>query len=94
MSTHLKTGVWLHDAAIRGKMYYVTIEANGDGLFIRPAGLGDKCSREGEGWPVMLEVFDGVPRLIVWADINQEDSTHEIPLDGAAESRRKEKASE
>ena len=52
-------------------------------------GYGDAVSDDGHGWPVMVEVVDGMPRLLVWSDINAVDPTHVISLAGAAESARK-----
>jgi hypothetical protein len=53
----------------------------------RFAGLGDFSSAPGHGTPVYLDDYESL-RLCVWADINQEDPTHIIPLDGARESLR------
>jgi len=53
-------------------------------------GYGDHCSQDGHGCPVMIELYYGKPRLIVWGDINQEEPTHVIDLEGAAEYLRKE----
>lgn len=39
---------------------------------------------------VGFEVWEGELRCLIWADINQEDPTHIINLDGAAVGRRKE----
>jgi hypothetical protein len=63
----------------------------GDGepaVCIQPEGTGDHNSGVSDGFPVVVEFYDGKPRVHVWADINQEDSTHTIELDGALESRR------
>ena len=57
-------------------------------LCIRPEGTGDYSSGVSDGFPVVIEFMDGKPRVHVWADINQEDATHTIELDGALESRR------
>lgn len=38
---------------------------------------------------VLLELYEGVPRLIVWADINSEEPTHIIDLSGADKKKRK-----
>jgi len=45
----------------------------------------------GDGYRAVaiLEVWEGELRLIVWADINQEDPTHTIDLSGAKVSARK-----
>ncbi len=59
-------------------------------VLLRPEGYGEHCSADGFGYPVLLELFGGEPRLLVWADINQEDPTHVISLAGAAESLREQ----
>tara|TARA_R100000963_G_scaffold34870_1_gene29979 strand:- start:644 stop:916 length:273 start_codon:yes stop_codon:yes gene_type:complete len=64
---------------------------SGDGepaVCIQPEGTGDHNSGVSDGFPVVVEFYDGKPRVHVWADINQEDATHTIELDGALESRR------
>ena len=58
-------------------------------LFLRPEGTGDFISQDGHGFPIMLQYYEKSIRLVVWSDINQEDPTHIIPLDGALESARK-----
>jgi hypothetical protein len=37
---------------------------------------------------IALELYEGKPMLRVWADINQEDPTHNIDLSGALETKR------
>lgn len=59
-------------------------------LEVGAAGYGDHDSIDGDGSPIFLEVHEGRLRLLVWADINQEDPTHVIDLEGARESARKE----
>lgn len=44
-------------------------------VLLRPEGTGDFCSADGDGCPVLVEWGDRGPRVIVWADINQEDPT-------------------
>jgi hypothetical protein len=63
---------------------------SGRALLVRPHGTGTLGMDVDEGWPVMLEWWEGRPRLIVWADINREDPTHTIELEGALETARKE----
>ena len=67
----------------------VAFHAGPNGIDISPEGYGDMTSEDGMGCPVYLEVHpeDGL-RLLVWADINQENPTHIIPLEGAKESAR------
>lgn len=63
------------------------------------AGLGDFTSQDGCGCPVYLDFYNPMKdkrgsvldlRLCVWADINQEETTHIIPLIGASEYLREE----
>jgi|694.fasta_scaffold139348_2 hypothetical protein len=60
----------------------------GEGIELKPQGYGDYCSVIGNGCPVLLEVCQGRLRLVVWADINQEEPTHYIDLEGAREDKR------
>ena len=63
-------------------------EGNGDGLAILPEGYGELGTQEGHGAPIYIERYEGELRMLIWADINQQDPTHIICLDGAQESRR------
>ena len=66
-----------------------TIEYTSAGqLAIKVKGLGDQYSADGEGVPILLEVFEGRVLLRVWSDINKEDPTHVIDLSGAREDAR------
>jgi hypothetical protein len=42
-------------------------------IWIRPKGYGDCCSADGDGTPILIELFDGNFRVVVWEDINEED---------------------
>jgi hypothetical protein len=66
----------------------VRVVANDSAVSIFPEGYGDFGSAEGHGCPVFLELHQGKLRLIVFADINTEDPTHIIDLEGAREDRR------
>lgn len=68
----------------------VEIEASSDGILIKPKGYGDFCTENGYGTPVLIELCNGHPRVVVWSDINQEDPTHIISLKEAQESCREE----
>ena len=59
-------------------------------LLITPKGYGDKCSVAGKGAPIMIELYSGELSLVVWDDINKEERSHRISLEGAKESNRKE----
>jgi hypothetical protein len=63
----------------------VRVVANESSISIFPQGYGDLGSTEGHGCPVFLELNEGRLRLIVFADIKQEDPTHIIDLEGARE---------
>ena len=66
----------------------VTIEITEGAIIITPAGYGDHNSIDGEGSPILFEFCEGIPRVVIWSDINEEESTHAISLQGAQESRR------
>ena len=68
----------------------VEIDNSNGVLFMRPEGYGDSHSFNGQGWPIALEIWEGELRLIVWGDINSDEYTHIIPLEGAREDRRDE----
>lgn len=57
-----------------------------DGITIRHAGTG--CY-DGDYDPIVIEWYDGVPRIIIWGDINDQDPTHIIDMSKALESARK-----
>jgi len=65
-----------------------TIEYGENSIAIRPAGYGDAGSQDGYGCPVVIEYYDHDVRVLVWADINNQDPTHVISLAGALESKR------
>jgi len=72
------------------KSIRVTVHQSCGRLFIRPEGYGDASSYNGEGDPIMVELYGGELRVILWSDINQEDSTHIISMEDAQENRRGE----
>lgn len=63
-------------------------------IAIFPDGYGDKTSLVGEGCPLLLDYYEGQLQLIVWDDINAEDSSHVISLEGAREDRRRPEGKE
>jgi len=56
---------------------------------LRVEGHGNCNMANGHGDVVALEILKGVPRLLIWDDINREDTTQVVLLDGAKETRRK-----
>ena len=83
----LKDMAGLKSPARKGKL---EILAGGAGILVQIDGYGDKCSPDGKGTPIVIENFEGEARVIVWADIDQEDSTHRISLENAREENRKD----
>ncbi|RKY10614.1 MAG: hypothetical protein DRP56_00445 [Planctomycetota bacterium] len=61
--------------------------AENEQLWIRPAGFGEKCTTDGEGSPVGMEIWQGRLRVIVFNDINSEDPQI-IDLENARETAR------
>ncbi|MDD5458633.1 MAG: hypothetical protein PHF37_04510 [Phycisphaerae bacterium] len=56
-------------------------------LWIQPKGYGEKCTEDGEGSPVGMEIWQGHFRLVVFDDINSEEPKI-IDLENAKESSR------
>ena len=80
--------VLVHDVTNNGRRG-VRIIANTTGVELLPDGLGTNGMLPGHGPPLYLECEAGKWRLHVWADINSEDPTHMIDLDGASEVLRR-----
>lgn len=68
----------------------VTITIDGGRLAIQIDKYGDKCSVDGEGSPIVVDFYNYRLKVLVWADINKEDPTHSIDLDGDKEDKRVE----
>lgn len=66
----------------------VTIKHVNGSIFLCPDGYGDACSEDGMGDPIMIEVYDGQVRVILWSDINKEDPTHIINMEKSREDNR------
>ncbi len=67
----------------------VRIKKTSNSIDIVPDGYGDFGSEDGQGVPILLEIYEGELRLIVWNDINSEDPMI-INMEGAKETNRKE----
>jgi len=59
-----------------------TVTFNNGSIVIKPEGY--EVANGGE--PILIEVWEGKLRVVVWSDINKEDPTHIISLEGAKES--------
>lgn len=56
-------------------------------ILVHAYGYGSK-HLDNDSYPIMIENYEGVLRVIIWADINQEDPTHIISLLGARVENR------
>jgi hypothetical protein len=69
----------------------ISVEVINEGIAIRHTGkLGTTSCYDGDYAPIIIEWWDGVPRIIIWADINDQDPTHIIDMSKALESNRNE----
>lgn len=71
---------------VRGEVRRVGVR----GLELVVEGYGSCNMLPGHGSPLWIELYEGKLRLVVFADINQEDPTHIIDLEDARELARKE----
>jgi len=69
---------------VKGK---VALSSSGIELLVD--GYGTHSMEPGYGSQVYIEYYEKELMVLVWADINQEDPTHTISLQGALESHRK-----
>ena len=60
------------------------------GIALHFSGYSDFCSADDNGTPVYIEKYDGDLRVIIYADINQEEPTHVISLESARVEKREE----
>jgi hypothetical protein len=73
---------------VTGTSLAVEVSCRPGGITLKADDHGDKCTDPGDGEVVFIEFRDGKLWVRVWADVNQEDPTHAICLEGARESRR------
>ena len=66
---------------------FVTIAPHSIGIGFDGHGV---CHMEPDTELLMVEQTDFKPRVIVWDDINNEEASHTIDLDGAKQSKREE----
>lgn len=71
-----------------GKRYGVVVSIEGGQLGIHVQGYGDKSSTDNTGEPILLDMNNGRLMVYVWGDINNEDATHTIDLEGARVEKR------
>lgn len=61
--------------------------STGAEVYIR--GFGVTNMEDGYGAPVVIDVWEGKTRVLVWGDINDESPTHTIDLKDAKETNRR-----
>ena len=57
-------------------------------LMIGADDYGEMTAKNGYGFPIVIEYHERQFRILVWGDINKEDPTHIISLEGARENAR------
>lgn len=72
--------------SITGETVNVAVSEGPNGIEITPEGTATFDSDQGS--PIFIESYDGKLRIHVWSDINSEDPTHTIELDGALTKNR------
>lgn len=65
----------------------VEVRKKGNLVEIGAVGYGEAAAAPGQGFPIVLEYYDGKLVLRVWSNINSEDPTHTIDMQGALESK-------
>lgn len=68
-----------------GPYQWIKAQTDVDGITVQHEGTGCQC---GDFPPIFIEWYDGKPRIIIWADINEEEPTHIIDMSGALEKHR------
>ncbi len=72
-----------------GRCLKVRVRACAGFLEVMPEGHGEKCALEGGGAPVVIDYHAGVLKVHVFGDINSEEPTDTISLEGAREEMRR-----
>ncbi len=75
----------IHEAVDGDKSTKVSVEINAQGIFVTAEGYD---GNSGDNIPVVIEIANSELRVVAWADINKEDPTDIIALEGALEKNR------
>lgn len=86
MSYKLKSRI-VDGAQIDDKGREVTVTATNMGIDIEVEGYGDGTSKKG-GSILLLEIYEGKLLLRAYGDINSDEPTQVLDLEGASESKR------
>ena len=77
----------IHDQGEGDGKLKIRVTSEGGSLNIYPEGYGDCGSADGHGVPVLLELWEGRLRVVVFADINEQDPQI-IDMEAAKEGER------
>lgn len=73
-----------------GNQVHGVIEISESGIAFHFDGYGDKCTVDGAGKPLWVEVYEGELRVLAWSDINLEEPTHTISMEASKVSNRQD----
>ena len=79
----------IHHKSVLSKTVRVKNDAAGLSIGVEGLGLYEMEPNQIDCGPIYLDLYEGKPRLIVWADINSSDATHVIDLSPAMEVNRR-----
>lgn len=71
----------------------VKIKHEHGGICIYPEGYGDALSEDGQGSPIVIEFWKGGLRIVAWTDINHDEPSEIICMEGAREDKREKETS-
>jgi len=87
----MKSTITLQDVADKDSRTEVNYLINPCGIEIGFKGFGECCMQNGYGHPVFIEIRNGIPFVLIWGNINDENPTQTISLVGAMENKRRHK---
>jgi hypothetical protein len=73
-----------------GEYHDVTFKVDGDAITIHIEGYGDYYSTDEASEPIMIDISGGKLNVILWGDVNGQDPTHVIDMEGARKEKRVE----
>jgi len=76
-----------HDNRDNEAICKVRQDGSGNMLMIGVEGYEEKCG-DGNDFPILIELHDGELKVRLWGDVNEEDPTHCISMEGAKKSAR------
>jgi hypothetical protein len=71
-----------------GKTVSCTVSFSRGQIWVQVAGYGDSTSKDGAGFPIGIAYYEESVWVTVWGNINQDQPTERLCLDGARESNR------